>query len=338
MGGRLIQHDRGKTLGGSSSINGMVFIRGHARDFDMWRQMGCEGWSYSDVLPYFKRMENYSGGGDDFRGANGPLNVKRPDADALHPLSSAFLNAGEQAGYLVTDDISGHKQEGFGVLDRTTHNGERWSTAKAYLEPVKSRRNLRIETGVQVQRVLFNGTRATGVEIRRKSGQIAQVTADREVILSAGAVSTPHILMLSGIGPADHLHPLGIEPLADREGVGANLNEHPDFLLKFHLTEPISLYPQTKGLRQLAAGAQWLLTRDGICASNHFETVACIRSNAGVDYPDIQLTMVPLAMEAHGWDAMPNTCFPNTRWTYARPQPWAHNAAGQKRHHRQRYS
>lgn len=309
LGGRQIQHDRGKTLGGSSSINGMVFIRGHARDFDHWRQMGCEGWGYADVLPYFKRMEDYSAGGDDYRGAGGPLYVQRPDAHALHPLSRAFLEAGKEAGYPTTDDISGMCQEGFGVLDRTTYKGERWSTAKAYLEPVRSRPNLRVETGVQVLRVLLDGRVATGVEIRTAAGEIVTVTAKRETILSAGAVGTPHLLMLSGLGPAVHLQEMGIDPVADLPGVGANLNEHPDFLVQYHLTQPISLWPKTKGVRQIAAGMQWLLTRSGICATNHFETVACLRSDAGVDYPDVQLTMVPVAMAAHGWDALPMHAF-----------------------------
>lgn len=305
LGGRRIQHDRGKTLGGSSSINGMVFIRGHARDFDLWRQMGCEGWSYADVLPYFKKLESYSGGGDDYRGADGPLHVKRPETDTLHPLSQAFLEAGEQAGYPVTEDISGARQEGFGVLDRSTFNGERWSTAKAYLEPVRSRSNLRTETDVQVLRILFDGRVATGVEIKRKSGEILKLTAKSEVILSAGAVGSPHLLLLSGVGPADHLQDIGIEAVQNLQGVGANLNEHPDFLLKYYLNEPLSLYPQTSGIRQVAAGLQWLLKRDSVCATNHFETVACIRSSAGVDFPDIQLTMVPVAMEAHGWKPIP---------------------------------
>ena len=307
LNGRQIQHDRGKTLGGSSSINGMVFIRGHALDFEGWRQSGCAGWSYADVLPYFKRMESYSHGGDAFRGAEGPLNVYRPSPK--DPLALAFIKSGEQAGYPLTDDICGHRQEGFGSLDRSVHAGERWSTARAYLDPARERPNLTVVTKAQVQRLVIEGRRATGVVYKDRRGKITTVQARREVILSAGAVGSPQLLMLSGIGPAEHLQAMGIDVIADLPGVGQNLNDHPDFVLKYQCTQPVSLWPKTKPLGRVAAGIRWLLTRKGICASNHFEVVACVRSGAGVEYPDIQLTMSPIAVDDDTWEPLQEHAF-----------------------------
>ncbi len=307
LGGRQLQHDRGKGLGGSSSINGMVFIRGHARDFDGWRQMGCEGWSYADVLPYFKRLENYSRGADEYRGVGGPVEVARPAAN--HPISAAFLKAAAQAGYPLTDDICGYRQEGFGVLDRSTFRGERWSAARAYIDPVKGRQNLEIRTGVRIDRLLINGDHAFGVEGIDASGHPIRVLAKREVILSAGAVATPQLLMRSGIGPANHLRDIGIEVVLDRPGVGSNLNEHPDFLLKYRCLQPVSLWPATRPFGKLMAGLRWILKRDGVCASNNFEVVGCLRSRAGVDNPDLQLTIMPLAMQEEGWEPLPEHAF-----------------------------
>jgi choline dehydrogenase len=307
LSGRCILHDRGKTLGGSSSINGMVCIRGHARDYDGWRRMGCDGWGYADVLPYFKRLENYQGGADTYRGAQGPLQVTRPGV--LHPVSAALLKAGEQAGYPVSDDICGYRQEGFGVLDRTTYKGRRWSAARAYLDPAKGRANLTIRTNVLVRRVVFGDGRAMGVEYREADGTPRTAGAKAEVVLSAGAVGSPQILMLSGIGPAAHLREMGVDPLVERPGVGANLNEHPDFVVKYRCARPVSLWPYTKGPRKVLAGLRWLLTGDGVCASNHFEVVACIRSAAGVDYPNLQLTIMPVAMKQGSWEAVDGHAF-----------------------------
>ena len=283
LNGRRLQHDRGKTLGGSSSINGMVFIRGHALDYEGWRQAGCEGWGYADVLPYFKRMETYGGGADAYRGDAGPLHVLR--ADPKDPLTLAFLKAGEEAGYPMTRDISGYCQEGFGVSDRTVFRGERWSAARAYLDPARKRSNLTIVTGAHVQRLEFDGRKATGVSYLDRSGRPVTVGASREVILSAGAVGSPHILMLSGVGPADHLRNVGITPRHDMSGVGQNLNDHPDFVLKFKCLRPVSFWPKTRPLAKLAAGIQWLVARNGIVASNLFEAVACVRSGPGVEIP-----------------------------------------------------
>ncbi|MHC8508356.1 MAG: choline dehydrogenase [Rhodospirillales bacterium] len=309
LNGRRIRHDRGKTLGGSSSINGMVCIRGHALDYAAWRQAGCPGWSYADVLPYFKRLENYTGGESLYRGVGGPLQVKRPDTETLHPVTTAFLRAGEEAGYPVTDDIGGEKQEGFGLLDRTTHNGERWSAARAYLNPAKGRANLNIETGALVRRVVFENNKAVGVEYTDRSGARRTARARREVILAAGAVGSPQILMLSGVGPGGHLRDMGISVIADRPGVGANLNEHPDFVLKFKLKKPVSLMPQMRGWRSILAGLRWLAFKDGVCATNHFEAVACFRSAPGVEYPDLQLTVMPVGLMVDGWAPIPEHAF-----------------------------
>jgi choline dehydrogenase len=295
LNGRQVQHDRGKVLGGSSSINGMVFVRGNALDYEGWRQSGCEGWGYADVMPYFKRMETYSGGEDDFRGIDGPLHVHR--AEPKEPLALAFIEAGKQAGYKTTDDISGYCQEGFGVFDRTVFKGERWSAARAYLDPVRSHSNLTVVTHALVQRVVINENRATGVIYQNKKGRLVSASAIKEVILSAGAVGSPHLLMLSGIGPEDHLDSMGIDVKADLPGVGQNLNDHPDFVLKYKCLQPVSLWPKTKPLAMAAAGVQWLLTREGICASNHFDALACIRSGAGVEYPDLQITISPIAVD-----------------------------------------
>ena len=307
LGGRVITHDRGKTLGGSSSINGLCFIRGHALDFEGWRQSGCEGWGYADVLPYFKRLENYSGGESEYRGGDGPLVVHRPKPQ--NPLYKAFIEAGKDAGYQTTDDICGYRQEGFGVFDMSTENGERNSTAKAYLDPARRRQNLTVMTDKQVQKIFFNGNEATGISYKTVNGDIIKVDALKEVILSAGAVGSPQLLMLSGVGPASHLKDHGITIVADMPGVGQNLNDHPDFVLKYKCLKPVSIWPQTRLVRRTFAGIRWLLRRDGICASNQFEAVACVRSAAGVEYPDIQLTISPAAVDDQTWEPLPEHAF-----------------------------
>ena len=307
LGHRVVTHDRGKTLGGSSSINGMVFIRGHALDFEGWRQSGCEGWGYADVLPYFKRMENYSGGNDEYRGGEGPLNVYRPSPK--NPIYQAFVDAGKEAGYPLTDDICGFCQEGFGVLDMSIHNGQRSSTATAYLDPVKSRENLEIITNAQVQKILLDDITATGVQYKTADGEVIEATARREVVLSAGAVGSPQLLMLSGIGPAPHLKKLDIPIVLDSPGVGQNLIDHPDFVMKYRCLKPVSIWPQTRLWGRARAGIRWLLRHDGICASNQFEVVACLRSSAGVEYPDIQLTISPVAVDDETWKPLSEHAF-----------------------------
>ena len=307
LAGRQLQHDRGKTLGGSSSINGMVFIRGNSLDYEGWRQMGCDGWGYADVLPYFKKMESYSGGGDDFRGDTGPLRVHR--SVPKDPLSIAFIKAGKEAGYKETDDISGYCQEGFGIFDRTVFKGERWSTTRGYLDPVRDRENLTIITKALVCKLNLENNKATGVCFKDNKNKIFNVKSNKEVILCAGAVGSPHILMLSGIGPKDHLKSMGINLIADMPGVGQNLQDHPDFMIKYKCLKPVTLWPKTKRLNSIGAGIQWLLTKEGMCASNHFDSVACIRSGPGVEYPDLQLCISPIAMENNSWQPLKEHAF-----------------------------
>ena len=307
LAGRQLQHDRGKTLGGSSSINGMVFIRGNTLDYDGWRQMGCEGWGYADVLPYFKKMETYSGGGNDFRGESGPLKVHR--SMPKDPLSLAFIKAGKEAGYKETDDISGYCQEGFGIFDRTVFKGERWSTTRGYLDPVRDRKNLTIITRALVCNLILENNTAKGVCFKNSKDQIINVKSKKEVILCAGAVGSPHILMLSGVGPKDHLKSMGINIKADLPGVGQNLQDHPDFMIKYKCLKPVTLWPKTKKLNSIGAGIQWLLTKEGICASNHFDSVACVRSGPGVEYPDLQLCISPIAMDDNTWQPLQEHAF-----------------------------
>ena len=307
LNGRVIQHDRGRTIGGSSSINGMVFIRGHALDYEGWQQAGCHGWGYADVLPYFKRMETYSGGGDDFRGDSGPLHVYRPDP--RDPITLAFIKAGLEAGYPTTTDVSGYCQEGFGISDRTVYNGERWSTARAYLDPVRKRSNLTIRTQALVQKINFDGTKAVAVIYKDRAGNTCSAVANKEIVLSAGAVGSPQILMLSGIGPATHLQEMGLDVLCDLPGVGQNLNDHPDFVLKYKCKKPVSFWPQTKPLNKLKAGIRWIMTRKGIVASNLFEGLGCVRSGPDVDYPDLQIIISPIAVDDSTWAPLEQHAF-----------------------------
>ena len=307
LNGRQLKHDRGKTLGGSSSINGMVYIRGHALDYENWRESGCDGWGFADVLPYFRRMESYDGGENNFRGGDGPLKVHRPACK--DPISMAFIHAGIEAGYPATDDINGYCQEGFGVFDSTIAGGERWSAARAYLDPVKNRPNLTIITEATVQRILLENKQAKGVVFKDRHNEQTTALASSEVILSAGAVGTPHLLMLSGIGPAGHLQDLGIKVVKDLGGVGQNLNDHPDFVLKYKCLQPVSIWPKTRPIERTLEVIKWLLTRKGIFGTNHFHAVACVRSAAQLDYPDLQLTISPLAVDLINWEPIPEHAF-----------------------------
>jgi choline dehydrogenase len=308
LGGRRLATPRGKVIGGSSSINGMVYVRGHACDFDTWEEMGASGWGYRHVLPYYKRQEHSHGGQDGWRGSDGPLHVQR--GTKWNPLFDAFKTAGEQAGYGVTADYNGERQEGFGDMEMTVHRGRRWSAANAYLKPALKRGNLTLVKGALVRRILIEDKRAVGVEYET-GGEIREAKATREVILSASSINSPKILMQSGIGPAAHLAEMGIDVVADRPGVGANLQDHLELYLQQACTQPITLYKHWNLFSKAVIGAQWLFLKQGLGASNQFESCAFIRSKAGVKYPDIQYHFLPFAVrydgqaaaEGHGFQA-----------------------------------
>lgn len=298
LGGRVLATPRGKVIGGSSSINGMVYVRGHARDFDHWAEQGASGWSYADVLPYFRRMENWHGetGEAEYRGDSGPLHITR--GPRANPLFNAFIEAGRQAGYPVTPDYNGRQQEGFGAMEATIWQGQRWSAANAYLKPAIKTGRVKVEKGFARRVVIENG-RATGVELEQR-GQIVTIPAKREVIIAASSINSPKLLMLSGIGAAGHLQEHGIQVWADRPGVGANLQDHLELYLQFAASQPVTLFKYWNLWGKATVGAQWLLTRKGIGASNQFESCAFIRSKPGVDYPDIQYHFLPIAVRYDG--------------------------------------
>lgn len=298
LNNRRLVTPRGKVLGGSSSINGMVYVRGHARDFDHWAEQGAQGWSYADVLPYFRRMEHWHGdaGAPEYRGHAGPLHVTR--GPRANPLFAAFVEAGRQAGYPVTEDYNGHQQEGFGAMEATIWQGRRWSAANAYLRPAMATGKVRVVRAL-ARRVVIDAGRATGVEVRR-GGQIEVIRARSEVILAASSLNSPKILMLSGIGPAAHLAQHGIPVLADRPGVGANLQDHLEIYMQFAAREPITLYKYWNLWGKAMIGAQWLFLRRGLGTSNQFEACGFIRSGPGVDYPDIQYHFIPIAVRYDG--------------------------------------
>ncbi|WP_282119080.1 choline dehydrogenase [Ruegeria atlantica] len=311
LNNRELACPRGKVIGGSSSINGMVYVRGHARDFDTWAEMGADGWSYADVLPYYKRMETWHDGGHGgdptWRGTNGPLHVSRGPRE--NPLFQAFVDAGQQAGYEVTGDYNGEKQEGFGPMEQTVWKGRRWSAANAYLKPALKRDNCDIVRGLASKVVIENG-RAIGVELIR-GGKTEVIRARREVVLAASSINSPKLLMLSGIGPAAHLAEHGIDIVADRPGVGANLQDHLELYIQQASLQPITLYKHWNLISKGLIGAQWLFTKTGLGASNQFESAAFIRSKPGVEYPDIQYHFLPIAVrydgqaaaEGHGFQA-----------------------------------
>ncbi|MEL7343349.1 MAG: choline dehydrogenase [Pseudomonadota bacterium] len=297
MGGRRMATPRGKVIGGSSSINGMVYVRGHAHDYDHWADSGADGWAYADVLPYFKRMEHWHGTSDhgdaDWRGTDGPLHITRGPRD--NPLHAAFVTAGQQAGYQITDDYNGQKQEGFGPMEQTVWRGRRWSAANAYLRPALKRPNCAIVRGL-AERIVIKDNRATGVALA--GGQV--IAARAEVIVAASSINSPKLLMLSGIGPAAHLAEHGIDIVADRPGVGQNLQDHLEMYIQMASTQPITLFKHWKVLSKARIGAQWLLFKSGLGASNQFESAGFIRSRAGIDYPDIQYHFLPIAVRYDG--------------------------------------
>jgi choline dehydrogenase len=297
LDGRSLHTPRGKVLGGSSSINGLVYIRGNPQDFERWAEEGAEGWSYRDVLPYFKRAERRQEGGDRYRGDSGKLMTSY--GSMSNPLHAAWLAAAEQAGYPHSKDVNGFQQEGFGRMDMTVGEGRRCSAARAYLHPALGRSNLTVITQALATRVLFEGRRARALEYVR-GGKTHRVQAGKELILSAGSINSPQLLKLSGVGPGAELQSLGIEVVHDLPGVGENLQDHLEFYFQVACTQPITLYSSINPWSRALIGARWILRKDGLGATNHFETCGFIRSRPGVAYPDIQYHFLPMAVAYDG--------------------------------------
>jgi choline dehydrogenase len=297
LDGRSLHTPRGKVLGGSSSINGLVYIRGNPQDFERWAAEGAQGWAYRDVLPYFKRAEHRQEGGDRYRGDSGKLMTSY--GSMRNPLHAAWLAAAEQAGYPRSKDVNGFQQEGFGRMDMTVGEGRRCSAARAYLRPALGRPNLTVITQALATRVLFAGRKASGL-IYVRGGESHRVQVDKELILSAGPINSPQLLKLSGVGPGAELQSLGIEVIHDLPGVGENLQDHLEFYFQVACNEPITLYSSINPLSRALIGARWILRKDGLGATNHFETCGFIRSRAGVEYPDIQYHFLPMAVAYDG--------------------------------------
>ncbi|MDQ2042546.1 choline dehydrogenase [Pseudoalteromonas sp. 20-92] len=292
---------RGKVLGGSSSINGMVYVRGHAKDFDEWQQYGANGWDYQSCLPYFQKAESFYLGENTYRGGKGPLGVNNGN-EMKNPLYRTFIKAGVQAGYASTDDYNASQQEGFGPMHMTVKDGVRSSASREYLDPVKSRSNLTIITGALAQRVILDGKKATGIEYK-VNGDVKTAHAAKDVVLSAGPIGSPHILQLSGIGDTQALEKAGVEVQHHLPGVGQNLQDHLEFYFQYKCKQPITLNGKLGIISKGLIGARWLLTRSGLGATNHFESCAFIRSKPGVEWPDIQYHFLPAAMRYDGRSA-----------------------------------
>ena len=299
LDGREMHCPRGKVMGGSSSINGMVYVRGHAMDYEEWQQQGAEGWSYAACLPYFKRAEKWQDGDDEYRGGEGPVGTCGGNNMRLNPLYQAFIDAGEEAGYPTTKDFNGYQQEGFGAMHMTVDGGRRASTSNAYIKPVKDRVNLTILKEVMARRVLFDGTKAVGVEFEQ-SGQRIQAKAKQEVILSAGSIGSPQLLQVSGIGPQDVLSKAGVPVLHDLPGVGENLQDHLEVYFQYRCKQPISLNSKLNYFSMGLIGARWILFKSGLGATNHFESCGFIRSRVGLQWPNIQYHFLPAAMRYDG--------------------------------------
>jgi len=296
LNGRRLYWPRGRGWGGSSSINGMIYIRGHARDYDRWRQMGLEGWSFADVLPYFKRAEANENGPNDFHGGDGPLHVS--NGRSANPLFRAFVEAGQESGHPYTPDFNATAQEGFGPYQLTIRDGRRWSAAKAYLHPALERPNLTVESLAHVTRVIFEGSRAVGVEYVQKK-QAVKARASREVILSGGAVNTPQVLMLSGVGDADILKRFDIPVQTDLKGVGRNLQDHLDCSIQYECSQPITLYSQANPLNAAKTGLQYLLFGTGVATGQGLEAGAFLKSRPDLETPDLQLHFITALMFDH---------------------------------------
>ena len=292
---------RGKVLGGSSSINGMVYVRGHAKDFDEWQQHGANGWDYQSCLPYFQKAESFYLGENTYRGGKGPLGVNNGN-EMQNPLYTTFIKAGVEAGYASTDDYNASQQEGFGPMHMTVKNGVRSSASREYLDPVKSRNNLTVITGALAQKVILDGKKATGIEYKVK-GNVQTAHAAKEVVLSAGPIGSPHILQLSGIGDKDTLEKAGVAVKHHLPGVGQNLQDHLEFYFQYKCKQPITLNGKLGLISKGLIGAKWFFTRKGLGATNHFESCAFIRSKPGVEWPDIQYHFLPAAMRYDGRSA-----------------------------------
>ena len=298
MDNRRLPCARGRTLGGSSSINFMAYVRGHALDYDHWAANSLPSWSFAHCLPYFKKSETYDRGADDYRGGDGPLHVTAPTYED-NRLWEVFLAGCQQAGYPISEDTNGFQQEGFACMDQTIHKGRRWSTATAFLRPVMGRPNLTVRTACLTTRILFEGTRASGVEYAREGGLTA-VQAEREVILSGGALNSPQVLMLSGLGKADDLRALDIPVVLDQPSIGANLQDHVNLTVQQECTQPVSMRPELAPFAKLKAGLSWFLFKKGAAATNHFHVGGYIRSRPGLEQPDVQLCFIPLAVNFDG--------------------------------------
>ncbi|ETJ49493.1 choline dehydrogenase [Pseudoalteromonas agarivorans] len=292
---------RGKVLGGSSSINGMVYVRGHAKDFDEWQQHGANGWDYQSCLPYFKKAESFYLGENAHRGGTGPLGVNNGN-EMQNPLYTTFIKAGVEAGYAHTDDYNAAQQEGFGPMHMTVKDGVRSSASREYLDPVKSRNNLTVITGALAQKVILEGKKATGIEYT-VNGTLKTAHATKDVVLSAGPIGSPHILQLSGIGDKAILEEAGVEVKHHLPGVGQNLQDHLEFYFQYKCKQPITLNGKLGLISKGLIGAKWLLTRKGLGATNHFESCAFIRSKPDVEWPDIQYHFLPAAMRYDGRSA-----------------------------------
>ena len=301
LNNREMHCPRGKVLGGSSSINGMVYVRGHAKDFDEWEAHGAEGWNYQACLPYFQKAETWYKGNDAYRGGNGELGVNNGN-EMKNPLYTAFIKAGEQAGYDITSDYNGKQQEGFGPMHMTVKDGVRSSASREYLDPVKSRKNLTIVTGALVTKVVLEDKVAKGVEYV-VNGKTETAATSNEVVLSAGSIGSPHILQLSGIGDRDILEKAGVDVKHHLPGVGQNLQDHLEFYFQYKCKQPITLNRKLGLISKGLIGARWLLNRSGLGATNHFESCAFIRSKADVEWPDIQYHFLPAAIRYDGKSA-----------------------------------
>lgn len=296
---RRLHCPRGRVLGGSSSINGMVYVRGHACDFDEWEEQGAEGWNYQNCLPYFRRAETWKGGADEYRGGEGPLATCNGNEMSLNPLYQTFIDAGEQAGYPTTNDYNGFRQEGFGPMHMTVKNGVRWSTSNAYLRRAKGRANFTLVSKAQTRRILFSGKKATGIEYE-VGGKVTSASASREVLLAAGSIGSPMLLQLSGVGPREVLANAGVKLLHELPGVGENLQDHLEVYFQYRCTQPVSLNRKLGLISKGLIGTRWMLFKDGLGATNHFESCAFIRSRARLKWPDIQYHFLPAAMRYDG--------------------------------------